>query len=420
MTRRSRRACAAIIAALTATALSGCAISATGPDEPGKTTLTFWQYFQGTQKDWIEGQVARFEKANPDVDVRLIDVVGDQQDQKLLASVATGSTPDLFINNIVVDFPTLVGGGVAKDLTPYWRDFAAKDEFPDNAVWRSDGRIYNLMSYNNLIGMYYNEDILKAVGIDSPPTTLSELQADLKTVAADGRYRGLAMSGAPTVEGAWLFAPQLLGEGVNYCNFSGSKVDAAFDRMHDWARAGYLPQATATWDQNAAWQQFMTGKYAFGLNGNWQLGNVQTADFAYGTTQYPAPDGGRSIVYPGGEGFGIGALSKHPDLAWRFIEQVILSKQGGTSVYKAAGSIPLRSDAADVPAIRDDAMVQPFVAATKNTGDWPDNTSTADMQTALGKAISATVSGQTTAGGGAEQATSEIAAIAHKGIGSCR
>jgi multiple sugar transport system substrate-binding protein len=420
MRTRPRLLAAAVLAAL-ALSTSGCAISASGDggNADGKTELTFWSYYSGTQKDWLAAQVKQFEADNPDVTVKIVETVGDQQDQKLLASVATKTTPDLFINNIVVDYPTLNAGGVFADLTDYWNGYADKDQFPESAGWSTDGKVYNLLPFTNLLGFYYNKDILDSVGISEPPTTLDELQADLATVTADGTHKGIALSGAPSVEGAWLFAPQLLGEGIDYCNFEGPKVTQAFDRVEDWAKAGYTPQATATWDQTDAWQQFMTGDYAFAFNGNWNLGNVKEAGFAYGTGQFPAPDGGTSVVYPGGEGFGIGATSEHKDLAWKFIEQAVLSQQAGESLFEAAGSIPVRADVAESDAIAQDEFVTPFVEAAQTAASWPDNTNTAAMQKALGTAVSSVISGQTDGAQGAATAEADISASIADGGGTC-
>ena len=420
MRNRTLRAIAGICAAILL--VTGCSISKTESGGDGnQVTLTFWSYFQGTQKDWLDNQVALFEKENPNVKIDVVKTVGDQQDQKLLASVATGDTPDLFINNIVVDYPTLVEGGVLRDLTPYWDAYADKDQFPEGAVWKTDDKVYNLMTYTNLLGMYYNEDILSEYGIKDPPTTLDELEDALAKVTADGKYQGLALSGAPTVEGAWLFAPQLLGQDVDYCNWDASqdKVSQAYQRVDDWAAKKYIPKAAATWNQTAAWQQFMTGKYAFAFNGNWQLGNVKEAKFDYGTAMYPAPPNGQSKVYPGGEGFGIGAKSEHPDLAWKFLEQAVLSAEGEEDVFKQAGSIPMRSDVADSQAIKDDKYVAPFVEAAQTAAVWPNNPNTAQMQTSLGKSISAVISGQKSGAEGAQQATSDITEAREKGGGGC-
>jgi multiple sugar transport system substrate-binding protein len=415
---RSRpRLLALALALLLAT--SGCAISSVAASSPDTTVLTFWQYYDGTQKEWLEAEARRFEQDNPGVKIELVQVVGSQQDQKLLASVATGSTPDLFINNIVVDFPTLVAGGVMLDLTRYWESFADKDRFPDTATWEDGGRVYNLMSYTNLVGLYYNQEILDEYGL-APPTTLDELQAAMETVKAGGKYEGVALSGSADVEGAWLFAPQLLGLGVGYCNLaeSAQQVTAAFQRIAGWRSTDSLPRAAATWDQNASWQQFMTGRYAFALNGNWQLGNVQEAGFRYGTAQFPAPTGGKSQVFPGGEGFAIGSRSEHPDLAWKFLEQ-LMSPESGLAVYEAAGSIPLHEQASAAPEIEDDAMVAPFAAATRDSAPWPNNPNTAAMQKALGTAVSSVISGEQPPEAGARDAIESIGEAREQGGGGC-
>jgi multiple sugar transport system substrate-binding protein len=408
---------AALTAMLVLTA-TGCTLSEE-PESAGgdAVTLRFWSYYQGAQGEWLEQQTRDFEADNPGIKVDLIKTVGDQQDQRLLASVATGNGPDLFINNIVVDFPTLVSAGVMKDITGEWEGFAERKQFPESTAWRSDGKVYNLLPYTNLLGMYANTDILAEAGVTEMPSTIEELETAMAAVVAETDHEALAMSGAPTVEGAWLFAPQLLGQDISYCNFDDPAVDAAFQRLDGWAERGYLPKATATWDQNDAWQQFMTGKYAFALNGNWQLGNVKDAEFEYRTAQYPAPEGGRSVVFPGGEGIAIGADSKHPEQAWRYIEQVFLSADSAEAIFKTAGSIPVRADAAKT--VQADELVQPFVTAAQNSARWPDNPKTADMQTALGKAVSGVISGQLDGAEGAAQAKKNIAAARSEGGGGC-
>lgn len=413
------RLAAAILAALVLTCASvGSASAAAG----GSVTLTFWEYYApGGQQQWIQGQVKAFENANPNIKVNLVQSTGPNFDQKLLGSVSTGQTPDLFINNIVVDYPTLQHAGVMLNLTKYWNSYAGRSQFPSGAVWKTKGQVYNLLTYTNLIGLFYNETILDQYGITTPPSTLDELQQDLAKVAAGGKYGGLDMSGSADVQGAWQFAPMLLGQGVNYCNWGKSqkKVDSAFNLLADWSKKGYIPEAASTWSQTAAWQEFTTGKYAFAINGNWNLGNVSNANFKFGTTEFPAPAGGVSQVYPGGEGFAIGAKSKHPAQAWKFLEQAILSKQSELNVLADAGSIPMRADAATTPAVKNREYLAPFVKAAHNAAAWPNNPNTANMQAALGKAASAVISGQMTGPQAAQSSTQDIDSARQQGGGGC-
>lgn len=418
--RRERiQAAAAILAAL----LLACACgSGSAGGSSGPITLTFWEYYApGGQQQWIKGQVASFEKANPDIKVDLVQSDGTTFDQKLLGSVSTGQTPDLFINNIVVDYPTLQHAGVMLNLTKYWDSYPDRSEFPSGAVWKTKGQVYNLMTYTNLIGLFYNKTILDQYGITTPPSTLTELGQDLAKVKAGGKYGGLDLSGSADVQGAWQFAPMLLGQGVNYCNLSKSpkKVDSAFDLLADWSKKGYIPEAASTWDQTTAWQQFTTGKYAFAINGNWNLGATSGANFQFGTTVFPAPAGGISQVFPGGEGFAIGAKSKHPAAAWKFLEQAILSKQAELNVLADAGSIPMRADAAKTPAVKNRQYVAPFVKAAANAAPWPNNPNTANMQADLGKAASAVISGQMTGTQAAQTATQTIDSARQQGGGGC-
>jgi len=163
---------------------------------------------------------------------------------------------------------------------------------------------------------------------------------------------------------------------------------------------------------------FRLGEYAFGINGNWQLGNVQEAGFRYGTAQFPAPTGGKSQVFPGGEGFAIGSRSEHPDLAWKFLEQ-LMSPESGLAVYEAAGSIPLHEQASAAPEIEDDAMVAPFAAATRDSAPWPNNPNTAAMQKALGTAVSSVISGEQPPEAGARDAVESIDEAREQGGGGC-
>jgi len=415
------RMVASATTAAVAVSLTGCAVSSGGSQSGGDTkVLTVWSYFAGDYPGMVAAKVQDklFEKANPGWTVKQVTIPGPQLDQKLLATASTGNGPDVLFNNFVVDFPELAAAGVMKDLTNEWNSYPDKGQFPAASVLKAKGKVYTILSYTNLIGLYYNKDILNQYGI-APPTTVEELETALGKIKAGGKYQGLAESGSPQVEGAWLFMPLLLSQGVNYCNFEGSKVEDAFKRVANWAKQGYIPQATATWVQSDAWQKFMTGKFAFGINGNWQLGGAKkNAKFAYGTGQFPTI-GGSSVVFPGGEGMAIGAHSQHPEMAWKYLQQAWLSKDASLALFEAGGSIPTRSDVASLPKLASDALVQPFVKAAQTSGTWPNNPSTADMQTALGKAVSAVISGQMTAEQGAQTAVRNIQKARKAGGGGC-
>lgn len=383
-------------------------------------TLVVWTYYVfGGQIDAMDEQnMELWAAAHPDVPIEHVQIPFDQLASRLLGSVVTGDGPDVVLDNVVVDFPTLASSGALADMTPYWDQYADAGQFPDSSVWEWDDRVYNILSYTNLLGTFMNQDALDELGIEAP-TTIDELEVAMEQVQADGTYTPIAMSGVPSPEGAWLFFPFLLGEGVTYCNLDAPALTAGLERLQRWVDNGWLPQDAATWDQADAWQAFFSGNYAFGLNGNWNLGDVRNnADFNITTTRYPAGSQG-SHVFPGGEAIGIGAFSSNPDLAWEYIETTWLSPEAGLINFEASGQIPTRADLADDPAITSDALALPFVQAAAETGAWPLNANTAEMQNAVGVAVSEIISGQTAPAEAAERAVEAVNAAIEAGGGSC-
>ncbi len=296
---RAQATGAAVIGIMVLTACGSGTESGSGPSGGSQKTLTVWTYYTaGGQNDALDQQNALFTKAHPDVKIQTVQIPFDQLPSKLLATATTQDGPDVVLDNVVVDFPTLASAGVLADLTDRWGGYADKGLFPDSAVWKFEDKVYNVMSYTNLLGLYYNKDLLDAAGV-TPPTTMAEFQTALQKLAPAHKNSVLAESGAPTVEGAWMFMPQLLGEGKDYCSMSEGDLKTGLDTVKGWSTGGVIPRETATWDQADAWQAFMSGKYPFGINGNWNLADAKTASFTVGTTRFPAGPQG-SHVFPGG------------------------------------------------------------------------------------------------------------------------
>ncbi|MEO2107824.1 MAG: extracellular solute-binding protein, partial [Actinomycetota bacterium] len=390
-----------------------------GADSAGDgETLTVWTYYvSGGQVDALEAQNELFAETHPDVTIEHVQLPFDQLAPRLLAGVATGDGPDIVFDNVVVDFPALAASGALLDLTQYWDGYEDADQFPDASVWSNGEGIYNLMSYTNLLALYYNADALDELGI-SPPETIEDLESAMATVAEDGTYTPLAMSGVASPEGAWMFMPILLGHGINYCNLEGAAVEEAFGTIAAWQESGYIPADTATWDQADAWQAFASGNYAFGLNGNWNLGDIDSLPFEVGTVRYPAGSEG-SAVFPGGEGIGIGAFTDNADLAWEYLETAWMSADAGLINFANSGQIPTRGDLADAPEVQEDELVAPFVEAAGEVAAWPQSENTAAMQNAVGQAVSDAISGGAAPDAAATSAIEAVAEEIEEGGGAC-
>jgi multiple sugar transport system substrate-binding protein len=415
-TQRSALAAAAAAAAL-ALAVSACGGSSSSAG--GHITLTVWTYYTGTgQIAALKAQDALFEKAHPNVTVQEVQVQGTQLDPKLLAAAAQHTGPDLFLDNVVVDFPELVAAKALSSLTQDWNSYPDKSQFPSGSIWKSGGQIYNVMSYTNLLGLYYNKTILDQYHL-TPPTTIAQLQSEMKVITRAGKYSAMAASASPDTGGAWTWFPLLLEQGTNYCHVTTSNVEPMFSTVNAWTKAGYLPKEASTWAQNDSWTQFMTGKYAFGINGNWNLGAATAATFKWGTVQFPAGQNGTSQVFPGGEGLSIGNYSKYKKLDWEYLETSWLSQKASVIDFKDSGQIPTRADVADTPTVKSNAAAAPFITATKNVAKWPLNPKTDQMQVTVGTELSDVVSGQATPAKAATTTATAINADIKAGGGGC-
>ena len=421
MKTHGRRAVGAVAAGMLVAAACVGVASAGGahPQGDGGETLTVWTYYTtGGQIDALDAQNELFAQTHPDVTIDHVQIPFDQLAPRLLAGAATGDGPDVVLDNVVVDFPTLAASGALLDLTPYWDAYPDAGQFPDSAVWSTPDGIYNVMSYTNLLAMFYNKDALDKYGI-TPPTTIDELTTAMATVAEAGDYTPLSMSGLSNPEGAWMFMPLLLSQGIGYCNLDADATEAAFTTLKDWADKKYVPTEAATWSQADAWQAFASGDFAFGWNGNWNLGEVDGLDFPVGTVQFPSNGSEGSVVFPGGEGIGIGSFSDNPDLAWDYIQTAWMSKDASLLNFTTSGQIPTRADLADAPEVQSDELVQPFVAAASSTANWPANPNTAAMQNSVGQAVSGVISGGLSASDAASQVMSDVPSEIADGGGAC-
>jgi multiple sugar transport system substrate-binding protein len=381
-------------------------------------TLTVWTYYTGPdQLKALAQQDALFEKSHHNVTVKEVQVAGTELDPKLLASAAAKSGPDVFLDNVVVDFPELTAAGALAPLTSDWNSYPGKAQYPAAGIWKTNGQIYNVMSYSNLLGLYYNKTILNQYHLQAPTTT-SQFVSDMAVIAKAGKYSPLAASADPQPDGAWTWYPILLDNGVNYCNTTATNMIPMFQTVADWTKAGYLPKAAATWSQSDSWTQFMSGKYAFGINGNWNLGDASAAKFSWGTTQLPGPNG-TSHVFPGGEGLGIGAFSKIKQLDWEYLETAWLSQQANIIDFEDSGQIPTRADVAETAQVKADTAAAPFIAATKTVSAWPHSSKTDEMQISVATELSDVVSGQASPSSAASAASKAIVADIKAGGGDC-
>lgn len=397
---RPRTVRAAAIAAAGALALAGCTSGGTADNaasdgtSAGGGTLTVWHYYSlDNQLKMLDQYAGIFEENNPGYTVENVYVPHDQLNTKLLAAVGTGSGPDV----VVFDgygASGLASSGALAPLTDQWNEFDDASLVAEGAVTTLDGDVYAFQGYTNCLALYYNKDILDEIGVDAP-TTIDELESAMQA-AVDAGYQGITLSGQPSNEGAFQSYPWLTAEGFSYEDPTTGPLEAGFTRVRSWVENGYLSAEAATWDQNVPFSIFTAGGVAFAENGNWQITNAQNeADFEFGIVPLPGEGG----IYLGGEAEAVFSESDDVDLAFEYLSQTFLSKEGQLIALNSVGSIPTRSDAASDDSISSDPYLSVYAQVIRDFGaPYPDAVIPADNVNEVflnvSTAWSAAISGQ--------------------------
>jgi multiple sugar transport system substrate-binding protein len=398
--RRGRLLALTSIALAGALALAACSGSSTGGSSNGGSastgTLTVWHYFSDANQVKLMDQFgAKFQAAHPGVKVDNVFVPYDQMNSKLVSAAGAKTGPDVVVFN-GAEAATIALGGALQPIDSQWASFADAKQFPDSVIHKIDGKIYAVQGYVNLLGLWYNADILKQIGVQ-PPTTLTELESAMAAAKAAG-FQGITLCGLPQSQGEWQAYPWLSAAGFDYQKPDAAALQTALARVRGWVDKGWLSQESVTWDQTVPFQKFAAGGVAFAENGNWQMGTAKSdAKFTYGVV--PLPVGSTGKVYLGGEGEGIGTFSKNPDLAWKYLSETYFSRDGQSLPVTLVGSIPSRLDAAKDTAVTSNPLLTPFADTIAKYGaNYPaaviKPAAVADVQLTVGQAWSAALSGQ--------------------------
>ncbi|GAA5202665.1 sugar ABC transporter substrate-binding protein [Microbacterium jejuense] len=351
--------------AVAALALSGCAgDSGGGGSDAEAVTLTVWHYYNTDgQVATLTEMAAAFTAAHPDVTVDYQYIPVEQMTTKAVTAAGAKTGPDVIVFGASGTYDLSQSGAI--EPMDWFDDFDGADQFPDGAMQRIDGTLYGVQGFVNLLGLWYNSDLMAELGIAAPPTTIAELEDDMAKAVAAGK-QGITLTGKPGLESQWQGFPWFTSYGFDYADAQAEPMAETYGMLQDWVSAGYLSKEATTWDQTIPFQQFASGASLFAVNGNWQVAAAQEAAFEYGVAPLPITDEGGMLL--GGEVQNIGAFSKHKDLAQEYLESTFFSTDGELALLKGFGAIPTRSDAASASEIGDDPILSVFADIVQNQG----------------------------------------------------
>ncbi|MGW7266331.1 extracellular solute-binding protein [Streptomyces sp. NPDC054842] len=370
--------------ALTATACGG---DDSGDKSDGPTTITWWDTSNATNEaPTYKALVKEFEKANPDVKVRYVNVPFDQAQNKFDTAAGSKGAPDL-LRSEVGWTPAFAKKGYFLPLDGT-DALAEQDKFKSNLIEQAkyDGKTYGVPFVTDTLALVYNKALFEKAGIKEAPTSW----ADLKTAAATIKKK-------TGVDGYWgstqaYYAQSFLyGEGTDTVDVDAKKVTVAspeakkgFETWQGLFSGKGLHKADTTADAYAHIQDaFVNGKVAAIVQGPWEITNFYKGsafkDKAnLGIATVPAGSTGKAGAPTGGHNLSVyaGSDKAHQEASLKFVKFMTSAKSQETIALKNS-TLPTRDDAytADVKADPGIAGYQTVLAAAQPRPALPEYSS---------------------------------------------
>lgn len=360
--KRYTRTVALGTAAVAALVLAGCGsnggVGGGGDVEQNtgdKATITYWTWFP--PEATLNAAIDAFEKANPDITVKLKTFTNEDYQKQLPLALSGGEDIDVVgvqvsaMTNSVKDYLLPVdewGKDLLGGLNP-----AMVEQTKDIA---SDGVLYSIpMGSIGSPILYYNQEILDKAGVSVPKTAAEWKTAVDAITKAEPGISPVVFAGDPWWQEEMLFGiAEQTSPGLSDDIIGG---DGSWDQpaLVDGLKAykslfddGIIGTDVLSLQGSRPSELFSAGEAAFLIDGSWQdsllsadaraASKIDLADV--GAAPLPVVDGGKPAVRALAEGgLGIPSSSKNVKAATTFIE-FMLSPEGANVWAKDLVLIP--------------------------------------------------------------------------------
>ena len=325
-----------------------------------ETTLQLVEVITSPQRtDVLEGMIAKFEKANPDVTVEVTSLPWGQAFEKLATMVQGGQIPD------VVEMPDrwlslYANNNQLVDLGPYMESWGDAGELNDRTI--QYGSYVNDTMYTVPYGFYlralfWNKKLFAEAGVEGPPATLDDFMAASDAISKLDGKTGYCLRGGPGgANGYMMMMAYTLGHDDFFDEEGNAVIDseeaiAGLQLLVDIYQKGYAPKDSVNWGFNEIVAGFYSGTCAMLDQDPDALiaiaERMEEADFAVA----PMPLGPAGNAFPtiGYAGWSMFEASEHKDEAAALIGH-LSSRESNLEWAKFVGVIPIHQGAEQDPA----------------------------------------------------------------------
>jgi len=361
--KRSRRALRLGLVAVLLVLIAGC-----GGGDKRKQVVSFWA--MGREAEVVGELLPEFEKAHPDIEIRVQQIPWTAAHEKLLTAFAADDLPDVcqLGNTWLAEFAAL------KSLEPLRSRIEASsvidqaDYFP--GIWDTnvvDGQVVGVPWYVDTRLLFYRKDLVEQAGVKLPIQSWAEWEAAMaKIKAMVGKDRFATLMPINEFEQQLSFGLQtddpLLKDHDTRGNFSAPGFRKALGFYANMFQQGWAPAVSETQISNV-WDEFFNGYYVFYVSGPWNIREFRKVapaklKDAWGTMPLPGPNGpGAGIA--GGTSLVIFRDSEHKEAAWKFIE-FMSQPRIQERFYSIIGDLPPRRSTWQAASLANDPLALAF------------------------------------------------------------
>ncbi len=374
----------------------------------GNLTLTLWHGINPPANRLIfEQLVAQFNAQQADINVQPIYVgQADQQFPKILTAIVGNSPPDLLW------FDSLITGRLVdlQGIVPL-TDWLTKHHYLANLDpslipgMELEGELWSVPFTTSNLGIFYRPDLFAQAGVAQLPRTWDELAqvAQRLTLDRDGDGRpeqyGLLL---PLGKGEWTVFSWL----PFWFSAGGEVVDGtvplltqvSINTLQFWQKLLQTGVALLSAPERGYEQEgFIQGRVAMQITGPWTLGYLSQTGVPFSVM--PMPQGQRPATIVGGANlFLLRTNFSRQQAALRFLDYVLGDEFQGAWASQT-GALPVTKSARQQPEyqklLAEQPLLQVFLDQTPVAYSRPNGANYNRLSNCLGRAIEATLLGQT-------------------------
>lgn len=221
----------------------------------GKTEIVVWTLQMGSFSDYINGIISEYEKQNPNIKIKWIDVPFSEGEKRILASILSNNPPDLV--NLNPDFSAILAQKGALEVIPESR----LSEFNQDVVksLKYEGKLYAVPWYATSAVTIYNKKLFNKSGLKSLPRTFDEL-ADISKIV---KTKTGAYAYFPTITENDTMLKILNKYGVGVNNIDSHESANVFNLYKKLYLQKLIPAESITQTHQEALEKYMSENVVF-------------------------------------------------------------------------------------------------------------------------------------------------------------